>query len=148
MVLIQLYVPVRMIFNNESILSEGRASKFKTAPIDPNDPFRGKYITLSFKENSVRATDAQDWNNEREIFVSLTDDENGYAKISTISKERPVDDRNYVNASINYVIPDTITWVSINYPFDRSMEESKANEAGIAYTEAARDTTQNMAGHD
>src|SRR6185503_880784 len=91
MVLVQLYVPVKMIFSNESLLEGGREFKFRTAPIDPNDPFRGKYITLSFKENSARVENAKDWNNGDQIFVSLTQDEEGFAKILEVSKEKPTD---------------------------------------------------------
>jgi len=143
MVLVQLYVPVKMIFSNESLLEGGREFKFRTAPIDPNDPFRGKYITLSFKENSARVENAKDWNNGDQIFVSLTQDEEGFAKILEVSKEKPTDTEDYVTASISYIITDTISWVSIDYPFNRFyMEESKAQDAEQAYREAARDTAQ------
>ncbi|MBA4241981.1 MAG: GDYXXLXY protein, partial [Sphingobacteriaceae bacterium] len=37
--LIQLYVPAKMIFDSEDILTTGKEFKFKTEPIDPNDPF-------------------------------------------------------------------------------------------------------------
>jgi uncharacterized membrane-anchored protein len=143
MVLVQLYVPVKMIFSNESLLEGGREFKFKTAPIDPNDPFRGKYITLSFSENSTRVENAQDWNNGDKIFVSLTQDENGFAKISGVSKDKPMDTEDYVAASVSYIINDTVSWVSIDYPFNRFyMEESKAQDAEQAYSEAARDTAK------
>ena len=54
MVLAQLYVPASMIFQKERVITQGTAYKFRTAPIDPNDPFRGKYITLSFNETGVK----------------------------------------------------------------------------------------------
>jgi uncharacterized membrane-anchored protein len=57
MVVAQFYVPISMITESEDILSEGTPYKFRTAPIDPNDPFRGKYITLSFKENFCTVSD-------------------------------------------------------------------------------------------
>ena len=143
MVLVQLYVPVKMIFSNESLLEGGKEFKFRTAPVDPNDPFRGKYITLSFKENSTRVENAQDWNNGDQIFVSLTQDDQGFAKILSVSKEKPTDTEDYVNASISYIITDTVSWVSIDYPFNRYyMEESKAPDAEQAYREAARDTAK------
>jgi len=42
--LAQLYVPAKMVWNQESILEEGTEYKFKTAPVDPNDPFRGNTL--------------------------------------------------------------------------------------------------------
>jgi len=143
MALVQLYIPAKMIFSNEALLEGGKEFKFKTAPIDPNDAFRGKYITLSFKENSTRVENAQDWNNGDQIFVSLTQDENGFAIISGVSKDKPIESEDYVTASIDYIINDTVSWVSIDYPFNRYyMEESKAQDAEQAYREAARDTAQ------
>ena len=143
MVLVQLYIPVKMIINKESVLSGGKEFRFKTAPIDPTDPFRGKYITLSFEANSTNIPDAEGWNQGEEIFVLLGEDDKGFVKINSVSKEKPIDIEDYVTASIGYVIDDTLDWVSIDYPFTRFyMEESKAGNAEEAYREAARDTSQ------
>jgi len=143
MVIIQLYFPARMIGRKEAILSGGKEYKFRTAPIDPNDPFRGKYIILSFEANSTHVTNADGWNAGDPVFVILGEDEKGFVKINSVSKDKPVDDENFVKASIGYVVPDTISYVTVDYPFDRFyMEESKAQGAQDAYGEAARDTNQ------
>jgi uncharacterized membrane-anchored protein len=143
MVVLQLYVPVQMINRKESILRNGKEFKFRTAPIDPTDAFRGKYITLSFQATSLNVPNAQEWNQGDPIFVLMGEDEKGYVKINSISKDKPVDDENYVKASINYIVNDTVSYVSVEYPFDRFyMEEFKAQGAEIAYQEAARDTNQ------
>ncbi len=143
MVLIQLYIPVRMISNKEAVLAGGKEFKFKTAPIDPNDPFRGKYIMLAFEENSAKVTSAEDWNQGDLIYVLLTEDDKGFVKIISVSKEKPIYDEDYVSASIGYIINDSLSMVTIEYPFTRFyMEESKAQGAEQAYREAARDTTQ------
>ena len=47
MVFAQWYVPSKMILDREDILKNGEEFKFLTQPIDPSDPFRGKYITLN-----------------------------------------------------------------------------------------------------
>ncbi len=49
--LAQLYVPTKMILNRENVLANGTDFKFRTAPIDPNDPFRGKYVNLQYENN-------------------------------------------------------------------------------------------------
>ena len=51
--LIQLLVPAKMIWDQEEVMRDGKVFRFKTEPIDPNDPFRGKYITLSFQEENT-----------------------------------------------------------------------------------------------
>jgi len=143
MVLIQLYVPARMIFNKEAVLTGGKEFKFKAAPVDPNDPFRGKYITLSFEENSTQVTDAEAWNQGDLIYVLITEDEKGFAKIISVSKEKPIYDEDYVTASIGYIINDSLSMVTVEYPFTRFyMEESKAQGAEQAYRESTRDSTQ------
>lgn len=143
MVLVQLYIPSRMIFHNEMVLVSGMEYKFKAAPVDPNDPFRGKYITLSFAENSFQTADTSAWEQGETIYVDLTTDSAGFAKVLDISRTEPMDREDYIKASVSYSVSDTMTMVFIQYPFDRFyMEESKAPEAEITYNESLRDTNQ------
>ncbi|MBK6341440.1 MAG: GDYXXLXY domain-containing protein [Flavobacteriales bacterium] len=51
--LAQLAVPAWMIAGRERVLSQGEVFKFKTAPIDPRDPFRGEYVRLDFEAESA-----------------------------------------------------------------------------------------------
>ncbi|MBL0009212.1 MAG: GDYXXLXY domain-containing protein [Saprospiraceae bacterium] len=143
MVLAQLYVPASMIFQKERVIAQGTAYKFRTAPIDPNDPFRGKYITLSFNETGVKVENAEEWNNADEVYVFLTTDSNGYAMIQSIIKEQPKGSDDYIKANIDYIMTDTLSTVFVRYPFDRFyMEESKAPVAETIYNEAAIDSNQ------
>ena len=143
MVLVQLYVPASMIFNKEAVLTEGKEFRFKTAPIDPTDPFRGKYIILSFEENTIQVFGAEDWNQGDQVFVSITEDEQGFAKIISASKEKPSPEEDFVSASVSYIFTDSLnSQVTLEYPFNRFyMEESKAEEAEKAYWESAVDST-------
>ena len=143
MVLAQLYVPASMIFQKERVITQGTAYKFRTAPIDPNDPFRGKYITLSFNETGVKVENANEWNNTDEVFVFLTTDSSGYATIQSIAKEQPKGRNDYIKANIDYIMTDTLSTVFVRYPFDRFyMEESKAPVAETIYNEATIDSNQ------
>ena len=65
--LMQLFVPANMIWSREKVLNEGKIYKFKTAPIDPNDPFRGKYISLNFEQNAIEVNNADDWMIQQEV---------------------------------------------------------------------------------
>ena len=86
--LLQLFVPSKMIWDREDVLASGADFKFKVALTDPNDPFRGKYITLGYKENTF--TPAHwDWTPGEAVFVALTTDDSGFAKITSVSKTRP-----------------------------------------------------------
>lgn len=141
--LVQLYVPAKMILDKENVLETGTEYKFKTAPIDPTDPFRGKYITLNFDENTVEIPNKQDWIRGEIVYASITTDIAGFAKIKSVSKEKPTDDQAFIRAKVNYVTNDSPNKLSIDYPFDRYyMEESKAYHAELAYRESQRDTSQ------
>ncbi len=148
MALAQLFVPFKMIFDREKVLSEGYTFKFKTAPIDPSDPFRGKYITLNFAENNFEVTDGETWHNGQTAYVLLAKDTNGFAKIMDVVKELPSESDNCVKAKVNYVATKkdfgkTIQELNFEYPFERFyMEESKAPLAESMYWEVSRDTTK------
>lgn len=138
--LVQLYVPAKMIYDKEDVIRSGVEYKFKTAPIDPNDPFRGKYLTLSFEENSVEVPLEESWVSGEPGYLLLESDEDGFVKIQSISKEKPVTKGDFLKAKVRYVInnPDS-KQITIDYPFDRYyIEESKADHAEKIYREAAQ----------
>ena len=142
-VLAQLYIPAKMILVKESVLDTGTEYKFKTAPIDPSDPFRGKYITLSFAENTVETPNDQDWMRGETIYVSLTTDNNGFAKIKSISKGKPTDNQDFLKSKVSFVTKNGTNKVTLDYPFDRYyMEESKAYDAEQTYRQSQRDTNR------
>ena len=141
--LAQLYVPFKMIFDREEILKTGTEYKFSTAPIDPSDPFRGKYIILSYKDNVIAVKDEKSWATGETVYVSLVKDEAGFAKIASVSKEKPSENKDFVKAEVSAVSSDGTNKLTLYYPFDRYyMEESKAYDAEIIYAESAQDSTQ------
>ena len=83
---IQLCVPIKMILNREDIINNGNIYKFKTEPIDPNDPFRGKFITLHYEDDKIDVKQEEDWIRDESIFVYLTSDKDGFAKNLSVSK--------------------------------------------------------------
>lgn len=124
-----------MIFDKEDVISMGHEYKFRTQPIDPYDPFRGKYVTLNFDANSYTVSDTTvTWERDDDIYVSLTKDSAGFAIIKTVSKMPPVGEDDYVLARVEYTYDGMI---SIVYTFNRFyMEESKAEDAEKQYRSA------------
>lgn len=140
--LVQLYVPAKMIWARESVIKTGIEYKFKTTPIDPSDPFRGKYITLNYDENTVIVPGGEDWLAGESIYVSLTTDNLGFAKIKSVSKTKPTGNENFIKAKVSFSSRNGSNMLTINYPFDRYyMEESKAYEAERTYIQSQRDTS-------
>ena len=139
---IQLFVPAQMIFNQENILKSGTAYKFKTQPIDPTDPFRGKYITLRYEINSFPTKDSV-WLRNEDVYVYLKTDSLGFAKIDQVSKTLLETKSEYIIASVN-VYDNYQDVLRIDLPFDRFyMKETKAKDAEIAYRKAQRDSLPN-----
>lgn len=134
MAIIQLAIPGQMVYENELAYSEGTEYKFKTRPIDPTDPFRGKYILLDFEADSANVKDSQ-WNAEYG-YVVLGKDPEGFAEIDTLLEEKPKKG-DYVKVRINSNYGSLVT---VDYPFNRFyMEESKAPDAEILYRENNND---------
>lgn len=141
----QIYVPASMIMDREDILSAGKDFKFKTAPIDPNDPFRGKYITLRFDNTDffLEDNDKRVWEKNEKVFAILKVDTSGFVFIKSVKKDRPNNNIDYLETQIKYVYGDynykkhtvkNAEKIVLDFPFNRYyMEESKAYDAELAY---------------
>jgi uncharacterized membrane-anchored protein len=142
MCLAQWLVPGKMIYDSERVIDEGVLYKFKTRPIDPSDPFRGKYITLNFDATSLTLPDSANWQGGEEVFVTFTIDSAGFATPSGIYREEP-DTESYLKTTVNYFNTYNHYEVFFNLPFDRFyLEESKASQAEQLYWQAQADTAQ------
>ncbi|TKG95071.1 hypothetical protein EYV94_10175 [Puteibacter caeruleilacunae] len=138
--LIQLYIPSSMIMSREEVLNEGKEFRFEAAPVDPADPFRGRYLTLRCKENSFPISGKDKWQRGEQIFVILEKNTDGFATIKDVSKDKPHSSEDYVIAKVRWVANDVNRRITITYPFDRYyMEESKAILAEKKYLKALED---------
>jgi uncharacterized membrane-anchored protein len=140
-ILAQLAVPAMMIIERENVLNSGKEYKFRSAPRDPYDPFRGKYITMSYVSNETKVLATQKWEIGETVYVQFTEDVDGYAIIKSASKSAPENTSDYLKTTVqrydNYSDNEEgAATLCVYYPFDRFyMEESKAYGAEMAYTE-------------
>lgn len=126
MVAAQWYVPGKIIVDQENALTVGTAYKFKTRPIDPNDPFRGKYVWLNYEMESVKSADSI-WDYQQSIYVYIKTGTDGYAEATRASKTLLDTNQDYVKADAGYYQNEVLYF---ELPFDRFyMEESKALDA-------------------
>lgn len=141
--IIQLAVPAKMIWDKENVLKSGKEFKFETAPVDPTDPFRGKYIALNYKENTYSSDDSSTWKEGEEIYVILQTNTEGFAVIDHVSKDKPAGDSDFVKAKIQSISGLRSNKITLAYPFDRFyMEESKAYEAEQVYNNTQRSSEE------
>lgn len=139
---VQAYVPAKMIMDREEILASGTEFKFEAAPVDPNDPFRGKYIILNFRDNRISVKEDTLWESGEAVYLILESDPAGFVKINRFSREEPDGDQDYLEVRVNYYHSGDRE-LFIDYPFDRYyLEESKAPRAEQVYAESLQDSSQ------
>ena len=129
--------PLALIWKHEKILTEGKVFKFRTAPVDPFDAFRGRYVALSLEENKVPMPEGMDLKSHDKICANVIVGEDGFAKISGLSKYPPIG-LAYIKAKVRY-IGGRDREVFLDLPIDRYyMEEKAAKLAETVYREHSR----------
>lgn len=129
-VILQLAVPAAMIAKRERVLREGRVFKFRTAPVDPYDAFRGRYVALSLEQSNIAVPLGSDYARGQRVFAVLEEDADGFATITALRRERP-DAEPYLATRIQYVHN---TNALLDLHFDRFyMGENEAPAAEKAY---------------
>ncbi|MDG5489941.1 GDYXXLXY domain-containing protein [Psychroserpens sp. SPM9] len=137
----QIAVPAQMIFGREHILKTGTAYKFNTEPIDPSDPFKGKYIVLRYQVDRFK-TSNKAWQREQDIYISIANDSLGFAKVISADLEAP-ETGDYVKAKVDWYTERDST-LHFSLPFNEFyMNETKAYSAELAHRKASRDSLPN-----
>lgn len=141
MVVAQLYVPMHMIWQREAVLRTGQAMKFECAPIDPNDPFRGKYVALNFVQDKVNVPKGEEWSAGQPIFIELLTDARGMVSYGDVATTEADAKQPYLKTTVSHTIVGDVSGVDVylDLPFDRFyMEETKAQPAEDIYREHVR----------
>lgn len=158
--ILQLAAVTWMIASREIVLATGQEVKFVTSPVDPADPFRGRYVALRFEAAVVESeTDLAPASGP--ICAVLSVDNDGYATITALLADPPADApyititrwyRTWDNPVPAEVTDETANDVPQTYhyaltlPFDRYyMNEKAAPQAETAYREALANRTQTAA---
>jgi uncharacterized membrane-anchored protein len=124
-----------MIANREMTLRHGRQFRFRTAPVDPYDAFRGRFVALQFEQNSAPVPVDEKLAMNQKVYADLAEDEHSFARIDKVSADRPSDET-YVQCRVNSI---TDSLVYLQFPFDRYyMDEKLAPAAEAAYLEHSR----------
>jgi uncharacterized membrane-anchored protein len=131
----QVIVPVRMIARRETTLRLGRTYKFRTAPVDPYDAFRGRYVWLGYEQNRARWSGESEPGSFRTAYALVEEGRDGFAVINQVMPQPPKSG-DYVKVGRVYRDWQTNSVVHFTLPFDRYyMEETKAPKAEHAYRE-------------
>lgn len=133
--LVQLAIPASMIAGREMTLRYGQGFRFRTAPVDPYDPFRGRFVALNLDADSAPLPKDQKINYRQQVLVRLAVDEAGFAYCRDIVLKPPAEGA-YLTARVQ-------SWdkerVRLRLPFDRYYaEEELAPEIERAYRAHSR----------
>jgi hypothetical protein len=131
----QVAVPASLIWKREHTLRLGSVWKFRTAPVDPVDAFRGRYVALQFDVESQPISPPANAGSGDTVFVTLRQSAEGFAEIDTVSLSRPGGD-NYFEAQL--------LGKNVTLPFDKFwMTERDAPAAEAAYNAQSRRDKRN-----
>jgi len=126
---LQIAVPLYMIGGREHVLKNGKVYKFKTAPVDPYDPFRGKYVALRMESSTAPWAGKGGPERGQAVYAAVAVS-NGYAYFSSASDKKP-ESGEFIKAKASYSGQDSVNLV---LPFDRYYaEESMAPQMETAY---------------
>src|SRR5881409_3754122 len=84
--LAQLAVPATMVWQRDQTLKQGRVWKFRTAPVDPVDVIRGRYIALRFAAEEFAAT-AKFEAGDNSVYAVLKEGTDGFAQIDHLTTD-------------------------------------------------------------
>lgn len=131
----QLAVPGSLIWKREQTLRHGSVWKFRTAPVDPVDAFRGRYIALQFEIETHELHPPPDPELYQTVFVTFKLSSEGFAEIDQVSVAAPARD-DFITAQLN--------GNRITLPFDKYwVTERDAPAAEAAYQNLSRRGNQN-----
>ena len=134
---VTLAAPLSIIWKYESALHYGTQFKFRTQPVDPVDAFRGRYVTLSFKDDWAGKLKNVGPMEADFLYVRLKCDADGFAVPGFVSLNRlSGDDVITATNARRRLYGDKWEW-HFDYPFDRYyLPEDVAPMAEQLYREA------------
>lgn len=147
--LAQLFVPYKMISSQAEIAQTGNEFKFKIRHNRWGATIRGNFILLQFEADKFKIKDKKEWENNQSVYVTFDKDSLGFARVHTVTKEKPLDSKDWVKARaflnirdstnnkrararslINYI---DYSYLQLNYPFSKYYVED-TNTIGVERT--------------
>lgn len=133
-ILILFTIPIYTILTNNIVLEDGTDFLFKVEAFDPYDMFRGNYLNISFKENSVSGNVLNQKNDDNnEYYVIIENDVDGFAYFKSISQVEPKNTSNYFKTT-GYYSTYAQKYI-IDTPTRYYMNENKSLSAEQIYRE-------------
>jgi uncharacterized membrane-anchored protein len=135
----QLSVPAVIAWQRVQTLAHGRVWKFKTAPVDPEDALRGRFVWLRFMAEEYTAPEK--FVGVDHVYAVLKEDADGFAQVDHVSTT-PLSGDNVMKVDPGGYWDNT--GQHIRFPFNQFwITEKRAPEAEKAYRDNSRRGQQN-----
>ena len=139
LVFVQIAIPFSMIMKREFVLRSGAEFKFKTAPVDPYDAFRGRYVALRLEGDEVTVSRGLRLHSGQNVYALISADEQGYANLTSVIDRKPANEP-YIQAKVRYLSGDK---AKLDLGIDRYyMEEKSAPKAERVFRQQSRGDKQ------
>ncbi|MGC8743437.1 MAG: GDYXXLXY domain-containing protein [Verrucomicrobiia bacterium] len=119
--ILHLSAVLYQIARYEIILKTGEPYKVRTAPVDPHDFFRGKYLALRYDNTTAPVKNGDNIQSGSRAYVSLSKDKDGFAIFTELSS-KPPKDRDYLRV-------DAASGNRFNLPYNRFYMEESISQA-------------------
>lgn len=154
-ILAQFGVLGSILVRREIVLRQGQVCRFKTAPVDPFDAFRGNYVQLDFDALRSGVLSKRSFQRGQWCYLKLGTDTNGFTVVEEIFGTRAAAGPVFLRVRCRYAQTDSIAKplphdkfhmeptgkyrIYLDLPFDRYyMPEKLAPQAEAAYRKANR----------
>jgi uncharacterized membrane-anchored protein len=132
----QWAVPGYLIQRGQATLQDGAVYRLRTAPVDPVDPFRGRYVVLDFEAASITLLKPDPaLHAGQRVYAPIRVGVDGYAELAP-PLPAPPQSGDYLTVTVLWI---NGTELRLQLPFDRYyLDETLAPEAERRYWDANR----------
>jgi len=131
----QLAIPASLIWKREQTLRRGSVWKLRTAPVDPVDAFRGRYVALEFEAEGQEISPPPNISYDQSVFITKRQNPEGFAEIDQVLTSVPAGD-DFIEAQLR--------GKTVSLPFDKYwVTERDAPAAEAAYRAQSRREKRN-----
>lgn len=141
---IQMAIPLQTLYLNEMTLKKGVKHLFACAPVDPNDPLRGKFVQLNFEQRELQVDLSVSCTDRRKVYGNLIKNAQGLSVVSNVVEAHPEKNTDFLELACNGVSEaNGKRYLQFEFPFNKFyLDEFKAPKVEELYAVNFSDSTK------
>ncbi|MEL6676136.1 MAG: GDYXXLXY domain-containing protein [Bacteroidota bacterium] len=120
-----LYIgfPIYLVAKYEALIGEGVVYRFHPEPVDPFDPFRGRYVSINYAEDRMDYPEAEAaWQKGQTVYLVPAQKADGFTEWQEVLYTQP-SHSNYLETTVRRVNDEAVFF---NLPFEEYFVNEKA----------------------